>query len=83
MRCSKEGLSSEAAEERLAIFGHNKLKEKQGKPPDWQDFAVIVTLLVINSTISFIKENNAGNAAVALMDRLAPKAKVKYEYHFA
>ncbi|XP_062002449.1 plasma membrane ATPase 1-like [Rosa rugosa] len=29
LRCSKEGLSSEAAEERLAIFGHNKLEEKQ------------------------------------------------------
>ncbi|XLR60508.1 hypothetical protein S83_011180 [Arachis hypogaea] len=31
----------------------------------------------INSTISFIEENNAGNAAAALMARLAPKAKVK------
>nr|XP_025693900.1 uncharacterized protein LOC112795909 isoform X7 [Arachis hypogaea] len=29
----------------------------------------------INSTISFIEENNAGNAAAALMARLAPKAK--------
>ena len=33
-------------------------------------------LLVINSTISFIEENNAGNAAAALMARLAPKTKV-------
>lgn len=48
----------------------------QGKPPDWQDFVGIITLLVINSTISFIEENNAGNAAAALMARLAPKAKV-------
>ncbi|CAH1413077.1 unnamed protein product [Lactuca virosa] len=47
-----------------------------GKPPDWQDFVGIITLLVINSTISFIEENNAGNAAAALMARLAPKAKV-------
>lgn len=46
------------------------------KPPDWQDFVGIITLLVINSTISFIEENNAGNAAAALMARLAPKAKV-------
>ncbi|KAM3271264.1 hypothetical protein ACQJBY_041815 [Aegilops geniculata] len=46
------------------------------KPPDWQDFIGIITLLVINSTISFIEENNAGNAAAALMARLAPKAKV-------
>ncbi|CAA0820229.1 ATPase 11- plasma membrane-type [Striga hermonthica] len=47
-----------------------------GRPPDWQDFVGIITLLVINSTISFIEENNAGNAAAALMARLAPKAKV-------
>ncbi|KAF9593542.1 hypothetical protein IFM89_024131 [Coptis chinensis] len=47
-----------------------------GKPPDWQDFVGIITLLVINSTISFIKENNAENVAAALMARLAPKVKV-------
>ncbi|KAL8141955.1 hypothetical protein V2J09_014987 [Rumex salicifolius] len=109
LRCSKEGLTSEGAQERLTIFGPNKLEEKKeskflkflgfmwnplswvmeaaaimaialanggGKPPDWQDFVGIITLLVINSTISFIEENNAGNAAAALMARLAPKAKV-------
>ncbi|KAG0482155.1 hypothetical protein HPP92_010239 [Vanilla planifolia] len=48
----------------------------RGKNPDWQDFVGIVVLLVINSTISFIEENNAGNAAAALMARLAPKTKV-------
>lgn len=48
----------------------------QGKPPDWQDFIGIVVLLLINSTISFIEENNAGNAAAALMAGLAPKTKV-------
>ncbi|KAL5757222.1 hypothetical protein ACOSP7_021668 [Xanthoceras sorbifolium] len=47
-----------------------------GKPPDWQDFIGIVVLLFINSTISFIEENNAGNAAAALMAGLAPKTKV-------
>lgn len=36
----------------------------------------IVVLLFINSTISFIEENNAGNAAAALMAGLAPKTKV-------
>ncbi|EEF35074.1 H(\+)-transporting atpase plant/fungi plasma membrane type, putative [Ricinus communis] len=46
-----------------------------GKPPDWQDFVGIVVLLFINSTISFIEENNAGNAAAALMAGLAPKTK--------
>lgn len=109
LRCSKEGLTSEAAQERLTIFGPNKLEEKReskllkflgfmwnplswvmeaaaimaialanggGKPPDWQDFVGIITLLLINSTISFIEENNAGNAAAALMASLAPKAKV-------
>ncbi|GAY46406.1 hypothetical protein CUMW_096800 [Citrus unshiu] len=108
LRCNKEGLSTEAAEERLTIFGYNKLEEKQeskilkflgfmwnplswvmeaaaimaialanggGKPPDWQDFVGIITLLLINSTISFIEENNAGNAAAALMASLAPKSK--------
>ncbi|EOY03353.1 H(+)-ATPase 4 isoform 1 [Theobroma cacao] len=109
LRCNKDGLTTEAAEQRLAIFGYNKLEEKKeskilkflgfmwnplswvmeaaaimaialanggGKPPDWQDFVGIITLLFINSTISFIEENNAGNAAAALMARLAPKAKV-------
>ncbi|KAI4331344.1 hypothetical protein MLD38_029537 [Melastoma candidum] len=47
-----------------------------GEGPDWQDFVGIVCLLLINSTISFIEENNAGNAAAALMARLAPKTKV-------
>ncbi|KAM0952121.1 putative P-type H(+)-exporting transporter [Dioscorea sansibarensis] len=109
LRCSKEGLSTQRAEERIGIFGLNKLEEKEeskilkflgfmwnplswvmeaaalmaiimanggGQPPDWQDFTGIVILLVINSTISFYEENNAGNAAAALMARLAPKAKV-------
>lgn len=52
------------------------LANGEGKPPDWQDFVGIVCLLVINSTISFIEENNAGNAAAALMAGLAPKTKV-------
>ncbi|KAK9947394.1 hypothetical protein M0R45_003020 [Rubus argutus] len=47
-----------------------------GKPTDWPDFVGIVVLLLINSTISFIEENNAGNAAAALMASLAPKTKV-------
>ncbi|EEE56867.1 hypothetical protein OsJ_06500 [Oryza sativa Japonica Group] len=45
-----------------------------GKPPNWQDFVGIITLLIINSTISFI-ENNVVNAAAALMARVAPRAK--------
>ncbi|KAG6424502.1 hypothetical protein SASPL_114920 [Salvia splendens] len=52
------------------------LANGDGKPPDWQDFVGITSLLIINSTISFIEENNAGNAASALMAGLAPKTKV-------
>ncbi|NP_001182902.2 ATPase 6, plasma membrane-type [Zea mays] len=47
-----------------------------GRAPDWQDFVGIVSLLFINSTISYIEEANAGNAAAALMAGLAPKTKL-------
>lgn len=53
------------------------LSNGEGKPPDWPDFVGIVLLLFINSTIGFIEERNAGNAVKALMDSLAPKARVK------
>ncbi|KAK2996901.1 hypothetical protein RJ639_024794, partial [Escallonia herrerae] len=85
LKSSKAGLTTEEGQQRLQLFGPNKLEEKkasiilangQGKPPDWQDFVGIVALLVINSTISFMEENNAGNAAAALMAGLAPKTKV-------
>ncbi|CAM8969368.1 unnamed protein product [Rhodiola kirilowii] len=109
LKCTKEGLTTEEGEQRLQIFGPNKLEEKTeskllkflgfmwnplswvmecaaimaivlanggGKPPDWQDFVGIMVLLILNSTISFIEENNAGNAAAALMAGLAPKTKV-------
>ncbi|XP_052147300.1 plasma membrane ATPase 1-like isoform X2 [Oryza glaberrima] len=115
LKCTREGLTSEAAQQRIHSFGYNKLEEKQeskllkflgfmwnplswvmeaaaimaialahggrdarGKRMriDYHDFVGIVLLLFINSTISFMEENNAGNAAAALMARLAPKAKV-------
>ncbi|GFZ00702.1 H[+]-ATPase 7 [Actinidia rufa] len=109
LKCTEDGLSSYGVQERLEMFGYNKLEEKKeskilkflgfmwnplswvmeaaaimaiglahggGKSADYQDFFGIVILLIINSTISFIEENNAGNAAAALMARLAPKAKV-------
>uniref|UniRef100_A0A0D3BWN7 Cation-transporting P-type ATPase N-terminal domain-containing protein n=1 Tax=Brassica oleracea var. oleracea TaxID=109376 RepID=A0A0D3BWN7_BRAOL len=108
LKCTKEGLTSKEVQERLTLFGYNKLEEKKeskilkflgfmwnplswvmeaaalmaiglahggGKPPDYHDFVGIVVLLLINSTISFVEENNAGNAAAALMAQLAPKAK--------
>lgn len=54
---------------------------------DYHDFVGIMALLIVNSTISFMEENNAGNAAAALMARLAPRAKVclaetRYEIAF-
>ena len=48
-----------------------------GRGPDWEDFVGIVLLLLINSAIGFYEERGAGNAVKALMDSLAPKAKVK------
>ncbi|KAF3452996.1 hypothetical protein FNV43_RR03429 [Rhamnella rubrinervis] len=60
----------------LAAIMAIALANGDGRPPDWQDFVGIVALLFINSTISFIEENNAGNAAAALMAGLAPKTKV-------
>ncbi|KNZ45000.1 plasma-membrane proton-efflux P-type ATPase [Puccinia sorghi] len=53
------------------------LSNGQGQPPDWQDFVGIVLLLLINSAIGFYEERSAGNAVAALMDSLAPKAKVR------
>ncbi|KAH9923449.1 plasma-membrane proton-e [Epithele typhae] len=53
------------------------LSNGESRPPDWQDFVGIVTLLLINSGIGFYEERNAGNAVKALMDSLAPKARVK------
>jgi H+-transporting ATPase len=55
------------------------LSNGEGQPPDWQDFVGIILLLFINSTIGFYEERNAGNAVKALMESLAPKAKVKRE----
>lgn len=53
------------------------LSNGDNQPPDWQDFVGIILLLFINSTIGFYEERNAGNAVKALMDSLAPKARVK------
>ncbi|KAF8348510.1 hypothetical protein F5887DRAFT_950386 [Amanita rubescens] len=53
------------------------LSNGDGIPPDWEDFVGIVCLLFVNSAIGFYEERGAGNAVKALMDSLAPKAKVK------
>lgn len=53
------------------------LSNGEHRAPDWQDFAGITLLLFINSGIGFYEERGAGNAVKALMDSLAPKAKVR------
>ncbi|KAJ7937023.1 hypothetical protein B0H13DRAFT_2226484 [Mycena leptocephala] len=49
----------------------------EGQAPDWEDFLGITLLLFVNSAIGFYEERGAGNAVKALMDSLAPKAKVR------
>lgn len=43
---------------------------------DYVDFALILALLLVNSTISYVEEANADKAIKALTSALAPKAKV-------
>jgi len=116
LQADMEGLSSEEATRRLALFGPNKLEHEEqnpflqflsfmwnplswvmeaaalvaialsnggGRPPDWPDFVGIVLLLLINSSIGFYEERGAGNAVRALMDSLAPKAKVRRDGKWA
>jgi len=54
----------------------------QGQPPNWEDFLGILFLLIVNSIIRFIEENNVGNAATALMAHRAPKTKVCLQHLF-
>ncbi|KAF9530202.1 plasma membrane H(+)-ATPase 1 [Crepidotus variabilis] len=110
LQCTSDGLDQKEVNDRLQIFGPNKLESHeqnaflqfltfmwnplswvmeaaalvaivlangQGAPPDWEDFIGIIILLLANSAIGFYEERNAGNAVKALMDSLAPKAKVK------
>ena len=42
---------------------------------DYADFCLIVALLFLNATISFVEESNADKAIKALTAALAPKAK--------
>lgn len=43
---------------------------------DYTDFLLIITLLIVNATISYVEEANADKAIKALTSALAPKAKV-------
>ncbi|CAI0406946.1 unnamed protein product [Linum tenue] len=86
LKCTREGLSSDEVQERLELFGYNKLEEKtenkflkflgfMWNPLSWvMEAAALMAITLAHG--GFIEENNAGNAAAALMARLAPKAKV-------
>ena len=49
----------------------------QGATDHWTDFGVLLVLQVLNGTVAFFEEQNAGNAIAALKESLAPKAHVK------
>jgi H+-transporting ATPase len=49
----------------------------ENRPPDWPDFLGIVLLLLLNSTIGYVEEQQAGSAVKALMASLAPECRVK------
>jgi H+-transporting ATPase len=43
---------------------------------NWDDFAIILTLLLVNAAVGFWEEYQAGNAVAALKAHLAPQARV-------
>jgi len=47
-----------------------------GEPPDWEDFAGIVFLLLLNATIGYMEDARAGNAVATLAASLATQANV-------
>ncbi|CAI0526990.1 unnamed protein product [Linum tenue] len=86
LNCTKDGLTGDEVQQRLQVFGYNKLEEKHESkvlkflsfmwnPLSWvMEAAAIMAIALAHG--DFIEENNAGNAAAALMARLAPKAKI-------
>ena len=43
---------------------------------NWDDFAIILTLLLVNAAVGFWEEYQSGNAVAALKSHLAPQARV-------
>ena len=54
LRCSKDGLTSSGAAERLTIFGHNKLEEVKVLMFFWDHFFFSVVFLNLESILLFI-----------------------------
>jgi len=42
---------------------------------NWDDFAIILTLLIVNAAVGFWEEYQSGNAVAALKSHLAPRAR--------
>eukprot|EP00911_Craspedida_sp_UC1_P002201 UC1_evm1s1682 len=42
-------------------------------PPDWEDFVGIIALLIINATLAYVEESQAGDAVAALKGAMAPE----------
>ncbi len=97
------GLTSAAANEKLARFGYNELPAERANPllkflsyfwgpipwmievaailsavvRHWEDFVIIVALLLMNAAVGFWEEFQAGNAIAALRAKLALTARVR------
>nr|GMC61202.1 ATPase 9, plasma membrane-type [Ipomoea batatas] len=73
LKCSREGLTENEGKKRLEMFGPNKLEEKkENKLLKFLGFM----WNPLSWVMDYIEENNAGNAAEALMANLALKTKV-------
>jgi H+-transporting ATPase len=55
----------------------SSLCQTTNEPPDWEDFVGIMCLLLLNSSIGYYEEEQAGAAVDKLMDQLAREYKCK------
>ncbi|KAJ7827615.1 hypothetical protein B0H14DRAFT_3720254 [Mycena olivaceomarginata] len=92
LQCDDKGLSPEEVERRIGLFGHNKLEQEDQNPflqflsfmwnpLSWvMEAAALVAIAFSNGEGRAPDweglERGAGNAVKALMDSLAPKAKI-------
>lgn len=59
LRCSRDGLTTQAAEERLSIFGHNKLEEKKVHSHMQRSFCLVIFPELLNCEILSFLMNRA------------------------